>query len=77
MARPLLRDLTGQRYGYLTVTGRALNRGGKVMWHCVCDCGQERDIQTFGLVFGDHVSCGHVRSEMLRARSGARKGKGV
>ncbi|MBQ7405046.1 MAG: hypothetical protein IJV90_01340 [Candidatus Methanomethylophilaceae archaeon] len=69
MGRPLVRDLTGERYGYLTVVGRAPNRGDKVMWHCVCDCGQERDIQTFGLIFGDHVSCGHVRSEMMSERN--------
>lgn len=63
MARPLLRDLTGQRYGYLTVVRRAPNRGGKVYWHCVCRCGMKTDVQTFDLIFGKTRSCGCYRSQ--------------
>lgn len=33
-------DLTGQRFGQLTVVGRAPNSNtGKSRWHCQCECG--------------------------------------
>ncbi len=63
MSRPLTVDLTGQRYGRLTVIERAPNRGQKVCWRCRCDCGAESDVQTFHLVFGYTNSCGCYRRE--------------
>ena len=61
LSRPILRDLTGQRYGYLDVLCRAPNRGRKVYWHCRCRCGNEVDVQTFDLLFGKTRSCGCYR----------------
>lgn len=58
MSRPLIRDLTGQRFGYLTVVERAPNRKGHVYWHCVCRCGNHTDVQSFDLIFGKVLSCG-------------------
>lgn len=63
MSRPLLRDLTGQRFGYLTVIGRGPNRRNKVYWHCRCRCGRETDVQSFDLIFGKVLSCGCYRSQ--------------
>ena len=38
-------DLTGQRFGSLTVMNITNRRSGdKVMWHCRCDCGRELDV---------------------------------
>ena len=34
-------DLTGQRYGKLTVLRPAENVGVKTAWVCRCDCGSE------------------------------------
>lgn len=47
-------DLTGKRFGMLTVLGRAENKYSKiskpiVMWKCLCDCGGET-IASTGLV---------------------------
>ena len=39
-------DLTGHRYGKLTVIGPAENIGTRTAWLCRCDCGNEADIQT-------------------------------
>ena len=36
---PKLVDLTGQRFGKLTVLKKAPSRNGKVYWLCQCDCG--------------------------------------
>ena len=36
---PPLKDLTGKRFGHLTVIKRAPNKGSHVAWECLCDCG--------------------------------------
>ena len=56
-------DLTGQRFGRLTVLRRGENKvepSGNVvtMWECVCDCNPER---TF-LVNSKNLRTGHTRS---------------
>ncbi len=56
-------DLTGQRFGRLLVTGRAPNQGRKTCWHCVCDCGNESNVQAFNLLNGLTRSCGCYRRE--------------
>lgn len=56
-------NLTGQRYGRLTVVSRAPNQGEKVCWRCACDCGNETNVQTYNLVFGLTKSCGCYRKE--------------
>lgn len=43
-------DLTGQRFGSLTVLGRGeMSPGGMVRWRCLCDCGNETLSQTYHL----------------------------
>ena len=54
-------DLTGQRYGKLTVLRSAENIGGKTAWGCRCDCGRESVIKTNSLREGRSASCGCVR----------------
>jgi len=36
-------DLTGRRFGRLTVLGRAENSGKRTYWRCRCDCGKVKD----------------------------------
>jgi hypothetical protein len=43
-------DITGQKFGRLT----ALNIAGKdsrgeTIWHCICDCGNEKDVLSSNL----------------------------
>jgi hypothetical protein len=53
------RDLTGQRFGQLTVLGRAPNdKDGSVRWHCICECGTKREIRGSDLIYGNTRSCG-------------------
>ena len=54
-ARPI-EDLRGEKFGMLTVLGYAGHRGGKVMWTCLCDCGQ------IGVYAGDNLASGRTRS---------------
>ena len=54
-----LLDLTGQRFGKLTViefAGHAPNR--KTLWKCKCDCGNETLVKTNALRSGATKSCG-------------------
>lgn len=53
-------DLTGQRYGKLTVLAPAENAGASTAWLCRCDCGRETVVKTRRLRGGRTVSCGCV-----------------
>ena len=53
------KELTGQRFGKLTVLYRAGNdRHGKAIWVCRCDCGAEREVLGANLLSGHTSSCG-------------------
>ena len=51
-------DLTGQRYGHLTVLRPAENIGTQTAWWCLCDCGRETVVRTKRLRSGHTKSCG-------------------
>lgn len=51
-------DLSGQKYGYLTVIGPAENIGERTAWRCRCDCGREAVVKTNYLRSGHTTSCG-------------------
>ena len=51
-------DLTGQRYGKLTVLAPAENVGNRTAWLCRCDCGRETVVKTYHLRSGHTKSCG-------------------
>ena len=59
-------DLTGQRYGRLTVLEAAENVDGRTAWLCRCDCGRETVVKTCHLRSGHVTSCGCVRAGGLR-----------
>ena len=71
-------DLTGQRFGRLTVVERAENvvmkNGGiKVMWKCQCDCGTVKNIATTHLRKGVVISCGCYQKEVAHKQAGKPK----
>ena len=53
-----LKDLTGKKFGYLTVIDRAANNGTNVMWNCICDCGNKTSVRAGNLISGTTTSCG-------------------
>ena len=59
-------DLTGQKFGHLTVVRRGVNQGNSTTWVCRCDCGSPRDVvvQRSGLTFGKTISCGCHRKAL-------------
>lgn len=54
-------DLTGQRFGKLTVLERMPNVGKNVMWRCRCDCGKHSTTRGDSLRKGVTKSCGCIR----------------
>ena len=55
-------DLTGQKFGRLTVIKRGLNgKRGQTKWLCRCDCGTEKIIDGEHLKRGTTKSCGCLR----------------
>ena len=59
-------DLTGQRFGMLTVIGQAPSTDkGRRRWICKCDCGTEKIILGCNLKRGTTVSCGCKRKNDL------------
>ena len=57
-----MNDLTGQRFGKLTVIERASKpegvKGTAIYWLCKCDCGNEKIIRGSNLRNGMTQSCG-------------------
>ncbi|ORJ32112.1 hypothetical protein ATE37_01995 [Streptococcus oralis subsp. tigurinus] len=51
-------NLTNQHFGRLTVLGDVGKRNGRgrVLWHCLCECGRVTFVQ------GDHLKNGRIRS---------------
>ncbi len=68
---PSLKDLTGQKFGRLTVMHRAedyispTTGNTQIRWHCRCECGNEVDIQASSLRHGKTMSCGCYRRELV------------
>lgn len=61
-------DLSGQRFGKLTVLDRAENRGRRTYWRCSCDCGKiiERESSTITQNKSSRKSCGCLRREIAQ-----------
>lgn len=71
--RPVI-DLTGKRFGRLTVVRRAENRGSPPYWHVRCVCGRELEVVGGALCRrrGATRSCGCLRrSKEVVARNAA------
>lgn len=69
-------DLTGQRFGRLTVIERAgSDKSGTPIWLCRCDCGAETKVRSNSLRSGSSRSCGCYHREVTEARSLKHGGK--
>ena len=67
-------DRTGQRFGKLIVieqAGRTASK--KVLWKCVCDCGNETKTDSGSLVTGNTTSCGCALKDAITKHGGWNK----
>lgn len=63
------RDLTGERFGRLTVIQRAGSyKDGQSTWLVECDCGNEKILPRCALTGGHTRSCGCLAKDVLRER---------
>lgn len=64
-------DLTGQKFGRLTVIGRAEKKGKtrQARWLCKCECGNTIEAFSDNLRSGHTKSCGCLNAEVIAKRS--------
>ncbi len=67
-------DITGQTFGKLTVIQSTKERSydGRVIWECLCSCGNSFTTSIKNLLSRDTVSCGCYRKEIARITSSQR-----
>lgn len=58
-------DLTGMKFGRLTVIERAENRKSRTFWLCKCDCGSLKPVNSIDMMGGRIISCGCIRNENI------------
>ena len=64
------KDLTGQKFGRLTVIKRAdNNKNGSTRWLCKCDCGNEKIVEGGHLRSNKIKSCGCLLTDILIKRN--------
>lgn len=61
-------DLTGQRFGRLTVIKRDGTIYGQASWLCICDCGKSVVVRGYCLRKGETRSCGCLAAELAQKR---------
>lgn len=70
-----IEDLTGRKFGRLTVLERTENKGGQTMWLCECECGTQKIVRASHLKTGAIQSCGCLMREMLCKRNTTHGGR--
>lgn len=60
------KDLTGKKFGRLTVIRRVENKGPHAAWLCVCECGNYVTVPGRYLREGTKKSCGCLRKEIMK-----------
>ena len=71
-------DETGNKYGSLTVLYKTETEKGKpIKWHCLCECGNEKDILGTMLRNGNTKSCGCLQRKRAAESNIERTGGSV
>ena len=71
VTRTFLKDLTGQKFGRLTVLYKDENdKTRHIRWVCQCDCGNITTVYKDALLNGRQISCGCYKREITRQRIG-------
>lgn len=60
-----VKDIAGQKFSMITALYPTpfRDRKGSVMWHCICECGNELDVSCEQLRQGDRISCGCMKEK--------------
>lgn len=77
MPRPMI-DITGQRFGRLTVLHRDTRENDShAWWVCLCDCGNKKIAYGAHLKSGSTRSCGCLNKERSQSRKGVMTAKSL
>jgi len=72
----IVNDLSGQRFGRLTVKSFSGSKRyvtySRAYWKCVCDCGNELDVKSDSLISGHTKSCGCYLKDTRNENHGSR-----
>ena len=64
---PRIKDITGQRFGRLfAISFSHVNSGRRAVWNCLCDCGNQCQVEGTKLTTGRTKSCGCLRPDAAR-----------
>lgn len=67
---PLVRDITGQRFGRLVALEPTSDRiQGRIAWKCTCDCGAYHFSTVTHLLSGNTTSCGCLKRDVIALRN--------
>ena len=61
-------ELTGQRFGLLSVLGKGEPQGSRAMWRVHCICGTERAVREDHLLAGRTKRCGCATARFKKAK---------
>lgn len=64
----VLIDLTGERFGRLTVIEKIPSNNTNARWLCKCDCGNYTDVLGTTLRRGESKSCGCLRADEMKKK---------
>lgn len=74
----MIKDMTNQKFGRLTVVKRVEkpeeSKSKEAFWLCKCDCGNEKIVAGYYLRSGKTKSCGCYNVDCLKSRKGIKYG---
>jgi hypothetical protein len=70
-------DLTGRKFGKITVLHEVARKKRHRVWLCRCDCGKEKSVLQDNLINKHAQSCGCLRNKMSSIRMTARHREGL
>ena len=77
LCHPPVKNFTGKKFGWLTVTEYAGKSEGMHQWKCRCICGQDVIVGQTRLQSGKTKSCGCLRAVVYKDNLGLREGTSV
>jgi len=65
----IITDISGQKFGKLTVLSFYGRKQSRKYWNCICECGSVKEYRQTSLNFGTSKSCGCTRMKNMKLAS--------
>lgn len=73
LSHPLVKNITNERFGRLTVVKPIKRTKRGIQWACICDCGNSKIAISTDLRAGKTKSCGCLHRDMAKERASGKK----